>query len=53
MNGKFAENWLNKLKANWFNKDIEKAISLFNKTTYYQETPFMKPYTTIEEIREE
>lgn len=53
MNRKFTENWLNKLKEYWFNKDIEKAISLFNKTTYYQETPFTKPYTTIEEIREE
>lgn len=49
----FAEEWLNKLKKYWFNKDIESAVSLFTKTIYYQETPFMKPYTTIEEIREE
>lgn len=53
MNGKFAEEWLNKLKEYWFNKDIEKAVSLFTKTTFYQETPFMKPYTTIEEINQE
>lgn len=53
MNKEFVEEWLNKLKEYWFNKDIEKAVSLFEKATYYQETPFMKPYTTIEEIREE
>lgn len=53
MTRKFVEQWLNKLKKYWFNKDIDKAVSLFNKTTYYQETPFMEPYTTIEEIREE
>ena len=50
---KFAEEWLQKLKEYWYNKDIEKAVSLFEKTKYYQETPFMTPYTTIEEIREE
>ncbi len=49
----FIEEWLNKLKNYWYNKDIEKAVSLFNKTTFYQETPFMKPYTTLEEINEE
>ena len=53
MNRKFAEEWLNKLKEYWFNKDINKAVSLFTKTTFYQETPFMKPYTTIEEINQE
>ncbi len=53
MNRNFAEKWLDNLKKYWFNKDIEMAISLFNKTTFYQETPFMKPYTTIDEIREE
>lgn len=53
MNRDFAEEWLNKLKEYWFNKDIEKAVSLFTKTTFYQETPFMKPYTTIEEINQE
>lgn len=53
MDRKFLEEWLNKLKEYWFNKDIESAVSLFNKTTFYQETPFIKPYTTIEEIREE
>lgn len=53
MNSEYAKEWLNKLKEFWFNKDIEKAVSLFSKTTFYQETPFMKPYTTIEEINEE
>ena len=42
MDRKFAEQWLNNLKEAWWNKDIEKAISLFTKTTFYQETPFMK-----------
>lgn len=53
MNKQFAEEWLNKLKDYWFNKDIESAVSLFKNTTFYQETPFMKPYTTLKEIREE
>ena len=53
MNRQFIEEWLNKLRLFWFNKDIESAVSLFSKTTFYQETPFMKPYTSIEEIREE
>lgn len=53
MNNDFMQKWLNKLKESWFNKDIESAISLFDKTTFYQETPFMLPYTTIEEIKEE
>lgn len=53
MNRDFAKKWLNKLREYWFNKDIENAVSLFNKTTFYQETPFMKPYTSIEEINQE
>ena len=53
MSKEYATIWLNKLKEYWYHKDIEAAVSLFKKTTYYQETPFMKPYTTIEEIREE
>ncbi|MBQ9318998.1 MAG: hypothetical protein IJR82_05145 [Bacilli bacterium] len=53
MNIEFANEWLEKLKEYWFNKDIKKAVSLFNKTKFYQETPFMNPYTTIDEIREE
>ena len=53
MNKNFAEKWLNNLKEYWFNKDIDKAVSLFYKTTFYQETPFMEPYTTIDEIRNE
>lgn len=53
MDRRFVESWLDKLKDYWFNKDIEKAVSLFTNTTFYQETPFMKPYTTMEEIRDE
>ncbi len=53
MNRKFAEKWLNELKDYWFNKDIENAVSLFTKTKFYQETPFMNPYTTLDEIKEE
>ncbi len=53
MSKSFAEEWLKKLKEYWFNKDIERAVSLFTKTTFYQETPFMQPYTSIEEINQE
>ena len=53
MNRKFAEKWLNELKDYWFNKDIENAVSLFTKTKFYQETPFMNPYITLDEIKEE
>lgn len=53
MDRKFVEDWLNELKKYWFNKDIEKAVGLFSETTYYQETPFLKPYTTIDEINQE
>ena len=53
MNKQFVAEWLSKLKEYWFNKDIDKATSLFAKTTFYQETPFLKPYTTFEEIVKE
>lgn len=53
MNKEFAISWLKKLRDYWFEKDIESAVSLFEKTTFYQETPFLKPYTTIEEINKE
>lgn len=53
MTKEFAEKWLNNLKEYWLNKDITKAVSLFKKTIYYQETPFMKPYTKVEEINAE
>ena len=53
MNIEFAEQWLNKLKDYWFKKDIESAVSLFTKTIFYQETPFLEPYTKIEEINQE
>lgn len=49
----FVEDWLNKLKMYWFNKEVENATALFSKTTFYQETPFMDPYTTYEQIIEE
>ncbi|MBR0427440.1 MAG: hypothetical protein IJK18_04510 [Clostridia bacterium] len=53
MKQEFINDWLNNLKEYWFNKDIDKAVGLFSKTTFYQETPFMKPYTTLEEINQE
>lgn len=53
MNREFLEKWLEDLKKYWLNKDIEKATLLFQKTTFYQETPFLEPYTTFEEIVEE
>lgn len=53
MNKEYVENWLNKLKKYWFTKDIDNAVSLFKNTSFYQETPFMKPYTTFEEIVKE
>ena len=53
MNRKFVEQWLNDLREYWLNKDIINVVSLFNKTTFYQETPFIEPYTTIEEINQE
>lgn len=53
MSKDFAEKWLNNLKTYWYNRDIDSAVSLFEKTTFYQETPFMKSYTTIDEIRQE
>lgn len=53
MNKAFAEQWLNNLKEYWFNKDVEKVVSLFTKTTFYQETPFDTPFTTYEEIKKE
>ena len=53
MTRKDAEKWLNNLKEYWLNKDIDKAVLLFKKTIFYQETPFMEPYTTIEEIKKE
>ncbi len=53
MNTKFVEQWLQQLKNYWYNKDVDKAVSLFNKTIYYQKTPFMKPYTTLDEMRKE
>ncbi|MDR0771549.1 MAG: hypothetical protein LBF15_00290 [Candidatus Peribacteria bacterium] len=49
----FANEWLEKLRIYWWNKDVENATSLFKYTTYYQETPFMKPYTSFDEIKKE
>lgn len=53
MNIEFINKWLNQLKDYWINKNIDGIKTIFNKTTYYQETPFMKPYTTIDEIVED
>ena len=49
----YSREWLKNLKSYWWNKDIKSATSLFKETTYYQETPFMKPFTTFEEIVQE
>ncbi len=46
----FAENWCKNLKLYWINKDINKACNLFAKTKYYQESPFMKPFESFDEI---
>ncbi len=53
MNKHYAEKWLNQLRDYWLKKDIDGVASLFKKTTFYQETPFMKPYTSFEEINKE
>ena len=49
----FAENWIYKLKKYWLEKNIDGVCSLFTNTKFYQETPFIKPFLTIEEIKEE
>ena len=49
----FINNWLNNLKKYWFDKDVDSAVSLFTETKYYQETPFVNPYTTLDEIADE
>ena len=49
----FAEKWIYKLKKYWFEKNIDGVCSLFTNTKFYQETPFIKPFLTIEEIKEE
>ena len=49
----FAEKWIYKLKKYWLEKNIDGACSLFINTKFYQETPFIKPFLTIEEIKEE
>ena len=53
MNRDFLEEWLEKLREFWIQKNPEKCASLFLKTTYYQETPFDEAYTTYEGILEE
>lgn len=53
MERKTVIRWLNNLKKYWFNKDVINAVKLFEKTVYYQETPFMKPYYTQKEIEQE
>ena len=49
----FAEKWIYKLKKYWLEKNIDCVCSLFTNTKFYQETPFIKPFLTIEEIKEE
>lgn len=53
MDRTFVENWLNILRESWLNKDGKRAASLFNKTNFYQETPFLAPFTKYDEIAEE
>ena len=53
MNREFLENWLSQLREYWIEKNPLKAASLFQNTTYYQETPFDVAYTTYDEILEE
>lgn len=53
LNHENTTEWLNKLKTYWWNKDIENVTNLFKETTYYQETPFTKPYKTFNEIKQE
>ena len=53
MDREFVEQWLNDLKTFWENKDVEKVTALFKSTTFYQETPFLEPFTTFEEIKKE
>lgn len=49
----YVENWLNKLRESWINKEVSKASSLFKNTTFYQETPFISPFTNYEDIKKE
>ena len=49
----YAEKWLDKLRIYWLNKDVERVTSLFANTEYYQETPFMQPYTNYDDIVQE
>ena len=53
MSREFIENWLENLKTSWINKDIDNIINIFKNTTYYQESPFMSPYTSLNEIEKE
>ncbi len=53
MDRKYVENWLDILKESWLKKDSNKAASLFTNTNFYQETPFLTPYTKYDEIVKE
>lgn len=53
MDREFVLEWLDKLKYYWISKDIDSAVSLFENTSFYQETPFMKPYSNLLEIKDE
>lgn len=53
MDRKYIEDWLDILKESWLNKDSSRVASLFTNTNFYQETPFLLPYTKYEEITKE
>lgn len=53
MDREYIKKWLNSLKKYWLDKDIERAAALFKDTKFYQETPFLKPYTEYDEIAKE
>ena len=53
MDRKYVETWLNIFKESWLKKDYDKAASLFTNTNFYQETPFLAPYTKYDEIAKE
>ena len=47
----YVNKWLEELASFWKNKDVDGAVSLFSRCTYYQESPFEEVATTQEEIK--
>lgn len=43
MNKSDIQIWLNNLRQAWMNADLDEVKNIFQKTTYYYETPFSKP----------